>query len=122
MEIWSAQKELYESAIESASRIANADDLDSVVISRKNFWELYWGNLAMLESPLVETSMVEFGTILADCEKSKDKSCFQPTEGNKPNPLQRAAINLAHCARDSLQYTWEPVDIGKLAGVCPKNN
>ena len=120
MEIWSAQKELYESAIEAASRIANADSLESVVESRKQFWELYWGNLAMLESPRVADAMVDFGKILAKCEESMDGSCFQPTQGNLPNPLQKAAIGLARCARESLQDTWEPVDIGELAGKCPQ--
>ena len=117
-EIWSAQKELYESAIEAASRIANGDSLESVVTSRKKFWELYWGNFAMLASQKVEISMIEFGNILAKCEESKDESCFQPIPGNRETPLQKAALNLAHCARESLQDTWEPVDIGKLAGEC----
>ncbi len=117
-EIWSAQKELYESAIEAASRIANGDSLESVVKSRKKFWQLYWGNMAMLESQTVATSMIEFGDILAACEVSKDESCFRPIPGNIKTPLQEASLNLAHCARESLQYTWEPVDIGKLAGKC----
>ncbi len=72
----------------------------------------------MLESRNVELAMVEFGAILGECEKSKDESCFQPTPGNLETPLQIAALNLARCARESLQDTWEPVDIGKLAGEC----
>lgn len=117
-EIWSAQKELYTRAIEAASGIANGDSLESVAKSRKIFWKLYWGNLAMLESPSVAAAMVEFGNILGECEKSNDKLCFQPTPGNLQTPLQIAALNIAHCARESLQGTWEPVDIGKLAGKC----
>ncbi|MCH7760485.1 hypothetical protein IIA15_03660 [candidate division TA06 bacterium] len=37
-EIWSAQKELYERAIEAASEIANGESLESVAKSRKTFW------------------------------------------------------------------------------------
>ena len=119
-EIWSAQKQLYEQAVESASKIANGNSLASVAKSRDVFWVLYWGNLAMLESRNVEFAMVKFGKLLSKCEKSKDESCFQPTPGNLPPSLQLAALDLAHCARASLQDTWEPVDIGKLAGgECP---
>lgn len=117
-EIWSAQKLLYERAIEAASKIANGRSLASVSESRKEFWGLYWGSLAMLESPRVESAMVQFGEILAECEKTNENSCFQPVPGNLATHLQGAALNIAHCARKSLRETWEPVDIGKLPGVC----
>ena len=48
-EIWSAQKALFEKAITAAATIANGDSLESVTDARKDFWALYWGNLAMLE-------------------------------------------------------------------------
>lgn len=118
-EIWSAQKGLYEKAISAASDIANGENLESVADSRKLFWALYWGNLAMLESRSVETSMVKFGNLLGECETSKNAGCFQPVPGNGRTPLQLAALDLAHCARESLRSTWEPVDIGELAGKCP---
>ncbi len=117
--IWSAQKQLYEGAIQAASEIANGDSLKSVAESRKKFWNLYWGNLAMLESPSVETAMVRFGELLGTCEESNDEACFHSVPGNSNSPLQLAALDLAHCGRESLQETWEPVDIGKLAGECP---
>jgi hypothetical protein len=118
-EIWSAQKKLYERAIAAASEIANGKSLESVAEPRKKFWKLYWGNLALLESPNVSTAMVKFGEILGDCEKSNDKACFRPVPGNLRTILQVAALDLAHCARASLQKTWHPVDIGKLDGQCP---
>ena len=118
-EIWSAQKRLYEQAVKAASEIANGDSLKSVAESRKVFWRLYWGNLAMLESRNVATAMVEFGKILGKCESSNDKTCFHPVPGDFATELQLAALDIAHCARESLQKTWQPVDIGKLAGECP---
>jgi hypothetical protein len=118
-EIWSSQKALYEQAITSASAIANGESLESVTESRKNFWGLYWGKLAMLESRSVERSMIEFGKILGECERSPHAECFQPVPGNRRTSLQLAALDLSHCARESLRGTWEPIDIGKLAGKCP---
>ncbi|MDO8700738.1 MAG: hypothetical protein Q7J56_03710 [Deltaproteobacteria bacterium] len=118
-EIWSAQKKLYEQAVTSASAIANGERFESVAESRKAFWALYWGNLAVLESRSVENAMIEFGNILGNCESSKSTECFQYVPGNRRTALQRAALDLAHCARESLRNTWEPVDIGDLAGKCP---
>jgi hypothetical protein len=115
-EIWSAQKALFEKAITAAATIANGDSLESVTNERKDFWALYWGNLAMLESRSVERAMIEYANILRPCEINAQAECLKP--GPKGNPLQRAALNLAHCARDTLRTTWEPVDIGKLTEEC----
>ena len=118
-EIWSAQKVLYEQAIEAASRISNGDDLASVSEHRKSFWVLYYGKLSMLESPGVAEAMVAFGKILRDCERKKSNSCFKPVPNDsRKNPLQNAALDIAYCARASLMKTWQPVDIGKLSGSC----
>jgi len=116
-EIWSAQKTLFEDAITSATNIANGESIDDVAYWRRRFWNLYWGNLAMLESQNVESAMVKFGDILSQCERNKDPKCF-PTPGNSATPLQLSALNLAHCARDTLRTTWEPVDIGRLTQEC----
>jgi hypothetical protein len=116
-EIWSAQKELFELAITAATTIANGESLEAVSGARGDFWRLYWGNLAMLESRNVESAMVKFGNKLRECEKSKDPGCF-PVPGGYSTELQHLALNLAHCARDTLRTTWEPVDIGKLTAVC----
>jgi hypothetical protein len=118
-DIWLAQKILYEQAISSASSIANGKSLESVTGPREAFWALYWGKLAMLETRSVEAAMVKFGSILGECESSNNKACFQPVPGNRRTPLQLAALELAHCARESLKTTWQPVNIGELAGNCP---
>lgn len=116
-EIWSAQKDLFEKAITAATNIANGESIEAVSTDRRDFWRLYWGNLAMLESQNVSSAMVKFGRKLSDCERSKDPVCF-PVPGGNSTELQRLALNLAHCARDTLRTTWEPVDIGKLTEVC----
>ncbi len=120
-EIWSAQKALFEDAITAATNIANGDNLDSVAYWRRRFWNLYWGNLAMLESQNVESAMVRFGGILGACEQNNNPNapnCFKPVPGNSRTDLQLAALNLAHCARDTLRTTWERADIGPLTEKC----
>ena len=56
------------------------------------FWELYWGELALVEDKEVEKAMVEYGQAL------RDKA---PTE-----KLQEKSLALAHACRDSLASSW----------------
>lgn len=72
----------------SASRY-HASTLDNAVT---RFWELYWGELALVEDNEVERAMVAYGQAL------RDKA---PTE-----TLQEKSLALAHACRDSLARSW----------------
>jgi len=71
--------------------------------ARRRFWELYWGELAVVESPQVSTAMVAFGQGLGEVEKCVDK-------GDSCDGLQKsltgASIALAHQIRESIQEGW----------------
>ncbi len=94
------QFELYGEAVAVASRLAYAahengqlpeDDL-------RQFWELYWGPLAMVEDSRVEEAMVIFGRSLKDRSREIPNDCAKM--------LDQASIALAHAARKSLEQQW----------------
>jgi hypothetical protein len=62
------------------------------------FWDLYWGVLAMVEDENVERAMVMFGRSLTADEKAPDSECAK----NK----QDIILTLDHCARDSIAASW----------------
>jgi len=71
--------------------------------ARKRFWELYWGELGVVESPQVARGMVAFGQTLKELEKCVDdrKTC-----DDLQRPLTGASIALAHNIRESIQAGW----------------
>jgi len=71
--------------------------------ARKRFWELYWGELGVVESPQVASGMVAFGQTLKELEKCVDdrKTC-----DDLQRPLTGASIALAHNIRESIQAGW----------------
>lgn len=84
------QLKLYTEAAQIAARIANASgDPDK---DKLRFWELYAGELSMVEDFDVANCMSEFGTALK-------KECDQEN-------MQKASIALAHAMRDSLARSW----------------
>ena len=93
------QLRLYEEATKNASILATSSDVNAIEPARQRFWELYWGELAMVENGGlnakeggVESAMVKFG----DC---MNKGCTQAA-------LQPLALRLAHACRDSLAVSW----------------
>ena len=68
------------------------------------FWELYWGELAFVESSVVASWMSSF------CQKH-----FEPTKCSTPRPtgpqeattLQGAAIGMSHAASKEIRDRWE---------------
>ena len=72
--------------------------------ARKRFWELYWSELAMVETPDVASAMVDFGGKLTavDAALSKD----QTTLGNARRQLNASALTLAHTLKESIQSSW----------------
>jgi hypothetical protein len=93
------QLTLYTEATQNASILATSVDPDAIEKARQRFWELYWGELAMVENGGintnkggVESAMVAFGSCLK-------RDCLQPE-------LQPLALRLAHACRDSLAVSW----------------
>ena len=93
------QLTLYTEATQNAAILATSNDPDAIAKARQRFWELYWGQLAMVENGGlsakeggVEAAMVAFGQCL-------NRGCPQPE-------LQPLALRLAHACRDSLAVSW----------------
>ena len=84
------QLELYAEAARVCARIASAHNGADAVA---RFWELYWGELALVENREVETKMVQFGQALQ--YMSEDRS-----------ELRRRALELAAACRASLARSW----------------
>jgi hypothetical protein len=97
------QLTLYTEATQSAAILATSSDPDIIEKARQRFWELYWGELAMVENGGlnaieggVEAAMVMFGECL-------NRGCSQ-------SELQPLALRLAHACRDSLAASWDVQD------------
>lgn len=76
--------------------------------AQKRFWELYWGELGVVESTDVAAAMVHFGELLRsleDCVKTaKDDSSKNCTAQQKA--LEGPSLQLAHNVRTSIQKGW----------------
>lgn len=65
---------LYINIEKEAIKIAESENLDFVYnASVKRFWELYLGRLCLVEGEKVESEMVNFGQIIQEWEKNKEK-------------------------------------------------
>ncbi len=92
------QAELYFEVVPLVSRLANAETVDQEDV--RLFWQLYWGELGMVEDRSVESAMVLFGKSLnALLGKENNAECA--------NGRQDISITLAHCIRKSLGYSWD---------------
>lgn len=93
------QLALYMEAAQTTSVLASSTDQAVRKKAEARFWELYWGQLALVEDRAVAGKMVEFGQALKDFDQQ------DLTE------LQRASYDLAHALRDSLREAW-PIPSG----------
>lgn len=82
------QLKLYTETALVTSRIARS--CDETTITR--FWELFYGELALVEDQQVATAMVEFSNALKPCDQSR---------------LSSAALHLTQSMRDSLANSWD---------------
>ena len=84
----------YGTSIGASDDSASANKRDASVtedpVSR--FWELYWGELALVEDERVERAMKKYGDALL--------------ENASPEKLQGLSLSLAHACRDSLAKSW----------------
>ena len=86
------QLALYMEACIVSAKIATSSDQKEVDKSTQRFWELYWGELALVENKEVETKMVELG-------KGISRKANQ-------GELQQLALALSHACRRSLDKAW----------------
>jgi hypothetical protein len=96
------RQKLYLDAIHSAAILADPSlhDAREVASARARFWELYWGELSLVEGQGVEKAMMELGAVL-------------DADNRRPTPAQAKTYDLAHRLRDSLKKTWginEPIE------------
>jgi hypothetical protein len=98
------QLELGFEAVAAASMLASSRDRDDWLKARKDFEGLYWGELAVVETKEVETSMVYFRTKLI-------------SEGGmlsaRSDDLCDASLSLAKSVRNMVRDSWN-VDLQVL--------
>lgn len=82
--------------------LATSEDSARRNKAEKRFFELYWGELALVENPGVETAMVRFKDGLVS--------------GASPDQLQQLSLKLAGALRASLADSWG-VDLWRRSGV-----
>jgi hypothetical protein len=83
---------LFTEATQVASYIANAPSREGAAKQIERFWQLYWGELALVERGNVAKAMIAFGNGL--------------NSGQPPRVLQGLALDLAHACRDELAVAW----------------
>lgn len=91
------QLALYLEATDVTSKISapfSEDDKRAAVL---RFWQLYWGQLALVESPEVASAMVSFKNVLVDTTL---------TDEERATLLRDKTISLAHKCRNSLKESW----------------
>ncbi len=113
------QLELYKETAKTAVMLVTSNDpveTDEVI---GRFCELYWGELALVETPEVESQMVNFKRMLetSDSEEgvseegvsekrmSEHDVCDNGVLGENTN-RRREALRLAHVLRSSLADSW----------------
>jgi hypothetical protein len=88
------QLDLYTEATRAAAKLATSQQGSPDFIKASNrFWELYWGELSMVENLEVEGAMKSMG----DCLTGNCKGC--------PD-LKRCSLGVAHACRRSLAESW----------------
>ncbi len=86
------QLKLYTEASQVAALIATSSDERQIQQALGRFWQLYWGELALVENTEVEAAMVAMGDAIR--------------EKANPQVLKQASLKLAHACRQSLDRSW----------------
>ena len=86
------QLTLYTEATRIVAQVANQGQSETGRKALDRFWELYWGELALVENPSVEAAMKRMGDKLKGNASSHD--------------LQQASLAVAHACRESLDKSW----------------
>jgi hypothetical protein len=108
------QLKLYQEATKTASVLATSDDTQELKAAEARFWQLYWGELGLVENGGiksenggVESAMVRFGGELQ--KGGKDRGL-----------LKNLALALAHTCRNSLAQSWNVRDWQAPVYVAPQ--
>lgn len=112
--LWEKQLNYYLDATRAASTIAtlrtDPSDLGKAEFfkAKIRFWELYYGELVVVEDPSVSQAMVNFGKCLREYEY-EDPLCDQ-------TQLKKLALELAKVCRNSVSASWkQPLgDLGRV--------
>lgn len=105
------QLTLYFEASQAASQLATLPEGKERKQANTKFWELYYGQLSLVESPEVENAMDKFGEALQRYEKKESGL----------RELQQLSLNVSHACRDSLSESWG-VSLEELTGQKKQTN
>jgi hypothetical protein len=86
------QLKLYTEAAQTAATLSTTADTRERAKATRRFWELYWGELALVENREVEGAMKALGDALSANASASD--------------LQQLSLRLAHACRRSLDASW----------------
>jgi hypothetical protein len=86
------QLALYAEATKIAAQVATQGNSDSGKKALARFWELYWGELALVENRSVEAAMKRMGDALRANASTQE--------------LEQASLAVAHACRESLDRSW----------------
>jgi len=90
------RQRLYLEAIRAAEVLATpeAHTPEESTAAKKRFWELYWGELSLVETTDVEEAMVQLGKV------------FDPNVKVRLTEAQEKTYELAHVLSNSLKASW----------------
>lgn len=86
------QLTLYAEATRVAAQVATQGNSEAGKKALARFWELYWGELALVENRAVEAAMKRMGDALVANAPARD--------------LQQASLAVARACRESLDRSW----------------
>lgn len=86
------QLRLFEETTQTTAFLATTLDSPDRAKRIEKFWQLYWGELALVEHGKVESAMVAFGNAL--------------TAGADKTQLQRLALDVTYACRNELAESW----------------
>jgi hypothetical protein len=93
-----------EEAVETAARIANADQAVPADIER--FWQMYFGVMGLIEKEPIEDAMISFGEEIG---KDQTTDAGNTKGGRVPHTsLQARSLAIAHACRHELSLEWSP--------------
>jgi hypothetical protein len=93
LQLFKEQHPLYHDLCKTAARIASAEKLADANDSIKKFWELYYGELCLVEDQRVVEAVAAYADVLLDCE---DKS------ESPPPRLPKLSMELAKACQQSM--------------------
>ena len=74
----------------------------------QRFWQLYWGELGLVENGIIARAMIGYGEKLSE---------MKTPAAAEHSPLRNLALDVAHACRDTLIKTW---DIGNWYDPLPE--